>query len=335
MAVTPVAQVSAHGTVGTGKTRLHGDLAVGDDVTRTEPVEHPGDRLGEGLRSHPRTLVPCRRVHVVADDSPSGSRPPPQDLHHRCVVITGASRGLGSALAQRAAQLGATVAGCARSRPDPSLTLGATVDVGDHGAVNNFAASVVRRLGPIDLWINNAAVIDPLGPLRDRSEGDVTRILDTNVAGVWNGTVAFLRHRREQGGGGALVNISSGVALRASAGTGLYSASKAAVDRLTEATALEEADQGIDAWAIHPGVVDTAMQTSLRTADPADFPRAAEFQQLADLNAFNTGSYVADWLFAIAFDPRYRPPSVVWRLPDERTRPSAPPLGAVDAEPAR
>jgi NAD(P)-dependent dehydrogenase (short-subunit alcohol dehydrogenase family) len=256
-------------------------------------------------------------------------------LDGRCVVITGASRGLGSALAERATELGAAVAGCSRSRPDESLAFGAMVDVNDHRAVTEFAASVVQRLGSIELWINNAAVIDPVGPLRDRTPDDVSRILGTNVAGVWNGTSAFVRDRRAQGGGGVLVNISSGVSLRASAGTGLYSASKAAVDRLTEATALEEADHGIDAWAIHPGVVDTAMQTSLRTADPADFPRAAEFQQLADLDAFNSGPYVADWVFAIAFDPRFRPPSVVWRLPDEQTRPSAPGLRPVEAGPTR
>jgi len=251
------------------------------------------------------------------------------------VVITGASRGLGAALADRASELGAKTAGCSRSRPVPSLAFGDTVDVNDHGAVTSFASSVVRELGPIDLWINNAAVIDPVGPLRDRNQSDVAHVLGTNVAGVWNGTAAFIRHRRGLGGGGVLVNISSGVALRASAGTGLYSASKAAVDRLTEAAALEEAGPAIEAWAIHPGVVDTAMQTSLRTADPELFPRTAEFRRLAELDAFNSGPYVADWLFAIAFDRRFRPPSVVWRLPDERPRPPAPAAGSVGVGPTR
>ncbi len=267
----------------------------------------------------------------MADAPPPGTRPPPQDLTDRCVVVTGASRGLGASLAERATQLGAAVAGCARSTPIADVARAAVVDVADHGAVTDFATAVARQLGPIDLWINNAAVIDPVAPLRDQTPYDVASMLGINVVGVWNGTAAFVRHRRDMGGGGTVINVSSGVALRASAGTGMYSASKAAVDRLTEATALEEADQGIAAWAIQPGIVDTAMQTSLRTASSADFPRAAEFREFHERNAFNSGTYVADWLLAIAFDPAYRPPSVTWRIPDDHPR--RPPAGP-DADPA-
>ncbi len=222
------------------------------------------------------------------------------------------------------------MAGCARTTPIDDVALAAAVDVADHGAVIDFAAEVVRRLGPIDLWINNAAVIDPVAPLRNQTLDDVTRMLGINVVGVWNGTTAFVRHRRTVGGGGTVINVSSGVAQRASAGTGLYSASKAAVDRLTEATALEEADHGIAAWAIQPGIVDTAMQTSLRTASPDAFPRAAEFRAFHEQSAFNSGSYVADWLLAIAFDPAFRPPSVAWRIPDQRPRPLPSGLGTTD-----
>ena len=257
----------------------------------------------------------------MADAPPPGTRPPPQDLSDRCVVVTGASRGLGASLVERATQLGAAVAGCARTAPIHHVALAAAVDVADHAAVNDFAADVVRQLGPIDLWINNAAVIDPVAPLRDQHPDDVSGMLGINVVGVWNGTAAFVRHRRSVGGGGTVINVSSGVALRASAGTGLYSATKAAVDRLTEATALEEADHGITAWAIQPGIVDTAMQASLRSAAPDDFPRAAEFRAFHERGAFNPGAYVADWLLAIAFDPAFRPPSAAWRIPDHRPRP--------------
>ncbi len=260
----------------------------------------------------------------MADAPPPATDPPPQDLDNRCVVVTGAGRGLGAAVAVRATRLRARVAGCARTAPVNGLALAATVDVADHEAVDEFAAAVADQLGPIDLWVNNAAVIDPVAPLRDLTPDDVDHMVGINVVGVWNGTTAFVRHRRGLGGGGTVINVSSGVALRASAGTGLYSASKAAVDRLTEATALEEADRGIAAWAIQPGIVDTAMQTSLRTASPDAFPRAAEFRELHERDAFNTDTYVADWLLAIAFDPTYRPPSVTWRIPDERPRPRPP-----------
>lgn len=271
----------------------------------------------------------------MADAPPPGTRPPPQDLTDRCVVVTGASRGLGATLAERATQLGAVVAGCARTTPITGVAVAAVVDVADHRVVTQFAATVAERLGPIDLWINNAAVIDPIAPLRDQTPDDVAHLLGTNVVGVWNGTTAFVRHRRALGGGGVVINVSSGVALKASAGTGLYSASKAAVDRLTEATALEEADQGIAAWAIQPGILDTAMQGSLRAAEPEAFPRTAEFRELAERDAFNPGPYAADWLLAIAFDPAFRPPTVAWRIPDAHPGRRAAGHHSVDRAPAR
>ncbi len=256
----------------------------------------------------------------------STTPPQPPPLDGRNVVVTGASRGIGAALAGRATALGASVAGCAgRSIAEVDLALTSEVDVSDHRAVAAFADSVVAALGTIDLWVNNAAVIDPLGPLRNHTPADVRRILDINVVGVWNGSVAFVRHRRALGGGGTLINITSGAAVAASAGTGLYSASKAAVDRLTEAIALEEANVGTAAWAIQPGVVDTAMQAALRECTPEVLPRVDEFRRLAEADGFNRGRYVADWLLAIAFDADHRPPATIWRLPDERpgTRPGS------------
>jgi NAD(P)-dependent dehydrogenase (short-subunit alcohol dehydrogenase family) len=116
------------------------------------------------------------------------------------------------------------------------------------------------------------------------------------------------------GGGGVLVNISSGAALKGRAGWAPYCAGKAAVDRLTEAVALEEAEVGLRAYAVAPGVVDTAMQERIRSSTEAEFPDVERFRELQRAGAFNTPRFVADRLLDLVETP---PPSVVLRLPPE------------------
>lgn len=138
-------------------------------------------------------------------------------------VVTGASRGLGAGMASAWADRGVRVALCARTRPDPpegADSLTASVDVTDAGSVDGFAGHVVERFGPIDLWVNNAGILDPVGPLADADPGALHRNVDVNVLGVLNGSAAFARHVRARPGRGVLVNISSGGASRPYRGLG-------------------------------------------------------------------------------------------------------------------
>ena len=227
-------------------------------------------------------------------------------------VITGASRGLGAGMAERFAQRGVTVAACARTEPSvEGAAMTASVDVADGPAVHGFADEVAARLGPIDLWVNNAGILDPMGPLRTLSTDDVEHHLRVNVMGVVHGTQAFLRHRHPDG---VLVNISSGAALKGRAGWAAYCAGKAAVDRITEAVQLEEAATGLRAYAVAPGVVDTAMQEQIRGSTEDVFPDVDAFRRLKEAGAFNTPPYVADRILDLL---EQRPADVVLRLPDE------------------
>jgi NAD(P)-dependent dehydrogenase (short-subunit alcohol dehydrogenase family) len=253
-------------------------------------------------------------------------------LSGRVAVITGASRGLGAGMATHFALEGMTLGLCARHRPDlvaatrprvhdgkvehavPPLT--AAVDVSDAAALEAFADAVVERFGRIDLWVNNAAVLAPMGPLADADPADLLRHVDVNVAGVLYGSRWFARHVRGREGWGVLVNVSSGAASRPYAGWAAYCAAKAAVDMATEVVALEGRPYGLRAYAVAPGVVDTDMQATIRASDEATFPDIAQFWALHEQGAFNSPMWVADRILDLAFGGAPLTP-VLLRVPDE------------------
>src|SRR5207248_10159716 len=126
---------------------------------------------------------------------------------------------------------GYRVGACARSQPDLDGAYCRSVDVGDWRAVDTFAREVVEAVGPIDLWINNAGVLGPLGPLASTDLAEWETCLRVNVLGVVHGSRALLAHRSSPGS--LLVNIASRAGVRGLPGLAAYSASKAAVIALT------------------------------------------------------------------------------------------------------
>lgn len=175
------------------------------------------------------------------------------------------------------------------------------VDVTDADAVEHFGRRVAEKFGAIDLWINNAGVLEPIRPVRGVSADELRHHLDVNVVGVLNGTRAFVDHLRGREGGGVLVNISSGAARNAYEGWGAYCAGKAAVDRLTEVVALEEAESGLKAYALAPGVVDTDMQELIRQQEAEDFPTVEIFRQMKEDDSFSSMDDVAKGMLDLVF----------------------------------
>ena len=246
------------------------------------------------------------------------------DLEGRTAVITGASRGIGAAMASDWARRGLRLGLCARSAPvleDGPAVVSSRLDVTDEKALDAFVTHVERRFGAIDCWVNNAGVLEPIAPLREVEADDFRRHVDVNLTGVFLGTRAFVRHLRARGGSGVLLNVSSGAAQSAYAGWSAYCAAKAGVDRLTECVQLEEAESGLRAHAIAPGVVDTEMQALIRATPAERFPSLPRFLELARDDRFNTTAFVARQLLAIAFDPDATPDAVVVRLPWEKGEP--------------
>lgn len=244
------------------------------------------------------------------------------DVNGRTCVITGASRGLGAGMAAEMARLGVRLGLCARSPvalPDGDDVVSACLDVTDPAALEVFAARVGQKLGRIDLWINNAAVLEPVGFQRDLTPEQLRDHLEINVIGVLNGTRAYLDHlRAHPGEGGVLLNISSGAAQHGYAAWSAYCAGKAAVDRMSECLQLEEEQSGLRVHAVAPGVIDTDMQKTIRGLTKEQFPMIEKFHEFKEKDLFNSPEYVARELLAIAFDPARRPEDVVTRVEYER-----------------
>lgn len=240
----------------------------------------------------------------------------------KVALITGASRGLGAGLAEAFAGAGMRLILCSRSQPvmaESEHVLAQRVDVRDETAMEKLVAAAESRFGAIDLWINNAGVLDPIAPVRETALDAFQEHVDVNLVGVFLGTRCYVRHLRRLGRGGVLINLSSGAAWNAYEGWGAYCAGKAGVERLTEVVAQEEAGAGLRAYSVAPGVVDTAMQDRIRSCDPESFPSLDYFLELKQKDAFNTPAFVARHFLAIAFDPDQRPETVAVRLPNEKT----------------
>jgi NAD(P)-dependent dehydrogenase (short-subunit alcohol dehydrogenase family) len=208
-------------------------------------------------------------------------------LRDRVALITGASRGIGAGLARVFHRTGLKLALCARSDPhvgevpnDTERIHFGRVDVADYDALSRFASAAEALLGPIDLWVNNAGLLEPIGPVREVSPDDVRRHVEVNVLGVFHGTRIYLERLHSAKRAGTIVNMSSGAAHVPYEGWGVYCAGKAAVDMLTRVTAREERAQGIRVYALAPSVVETGMQELIRRQDAHDFPAVERFRDL-------------------------------------------------------
>ena len=203
------------------------------------------------------------------------------------VVITGVSRGLGEAMAIRFADMGWSVAGCARSSAslvtlaerlgEPSLLLPA--DVADEASVDRFAKEVLMKFGPPDLLLNNAAVINRPGRLWELPVEEIASLFNVNVSGTVRVLGSFLPAMIERGRG-VCVNFSSGWGRSTSPEVAPYCASKWAIEGLTRALS-SELPSGLAAVAFNPGIIDTEMLRSCFGDSAAHYPDAEEWAKTA------------------------------------------------------
>ena len=210
-------------------------------------------------------------------------------------LITGASRGMGLAMARARLRQGHHVVGLSR-HASPELqaeadALGApleqwTLDLTDAAAAaGRLRAWLAAQAGDAfasATLINNAALIPRIGPLRDADAEDLTRALRVGLEAPMLLSAAFLDATRHWTGPRRLLNISSGLGRRAMASQSGYCAVKAGMDHFSRCVALEEAltPNGARVCSLAPGVIDTDMQRQLRGADAGAFPDRGAFEQL-------------------------------------------------------
>lgn len=199
-------------------------------------------------------------------------------LNGKTALVTGASRGIGRAIALRLAEDGANVAVIYAGSADKAeavvneiTAIGVNAkayrcNVADSAAVNETVKAVTNDLGKIDILVNNAGITRDGLMLRMKDE-DFDAVLDTNLKGAFNMIRAcysgFIRKRS-----GRIINISSVSGIMGNAGQTNYSASKAGVIGLTKSVARELASRGITCNAVAPGFIQTDMTENLGDNNP-------------------------------------------------------------------
>ncbi len=204
------------------------------------------------------------------------------DLTGRVALVTGASRGIGRAIALALAEAGASVAVNYRERAADALSVVTDIqamgrrsvavgaDVSDGAAVTDMVARVTAELGPVDVLVNNAGIAIIRG-IDDLTEEAFDTTIAVNLKSAFLCTKAVLPHMRAQQWG-RIVNISSGAA-RGAGGVGLhYNASKAGMEGLTRGYAARLVKEGVTVNAIAPSLIETDMVRSRLASSPARIP---------------------------------------------------------------
>jgi dehydrogenase/reductase SDR family member 4 len=248
------------------------------------------------------------------------------DLTEKVAVITGASKGIGEAIAQLYGSAGAQVVVSSRKQEAVDAVAKSINDaggkakaiacnMGDMSDVQKLITETITAFGRIDILVNNAATNPTFGPVIETNEAAFDKIMNVNVKGpfeIAKKTYPFMKEKKS----GSIINISSVGGLRPEAGLGIYSMSKAALISLTKVMAKEWGDDNIRANVICPGLIKTKFSEALwsndkimhtmmkmlpikRVGTPEEIAALALFLG-SDASAYCTGSvFTADGGFTI------------------------------------
>jgi NAD(P)-dependent dehydrogenase (short-subunit alcohol dehydrogenase family) len=195
------------------------------------------------------------------------------DLRNKVAIVTGASKGIGEAVAHLLASQGAKVVVSSRKLPDVDSVaqkinssgneaIGIACNVGNSQQCENLVAETIQRFGGIDILINNAATNPVYGPALECSAELFDKLMSINVKGPFElAKMAYPSMKLR--GGGCVINISSIAGETPDPGLGMYSVTKSALNMLTKVLAKEWGTDGIRVNAIAPGLIKTKFSTAL------------------------------------------------------------------------
>jgi glucose 1-dehydrogenase len=190
-------------------------------------------------------------------------------------VITGASRGLGKAIAQLFASEGAKVVLSGRTknaieqnaadlRAEGLDAVASLCDVSDSKQIEDLAHFALQKYGGLDIWVNNAGIAGPYGATLDLSPDQFISVLQTNMFGYYYGSVTAMRHFLPRKSG-KLINILGAGSKKPVPNQNAYGSTKAWIRVFTLALASEYKDSGVGVHTLHPGLMDTDLLTHIVT----------------------------------------------------------------------
>lgn len=208
-----------------------------------------------------------------------------ETLQGKVALVTGGTTGIGLATARLFLQRGAGVVIAGRREREGANALAElrklssdvhfiATDVSRSAEVQHLVAETVRLYGKLDIAFNNAGIEGQFASIVDTPEDAFDTVFDINVKGVWLSCKYEIEQFIKQGTGGAIVNTSSWLARGAVGGSGVYSASKAALDGLIRALAVETAAAGIRVNNVQPGYIQTPMFDRFFPGDDAEAAKA-------------------------------------------------------------
>lgn len=235
------------------------------------------------------------------------------EVTKKLFVVTGASRGMGAAMAEQLLAPDHLLLCISRNRNEALAAKAAAIDA-DCEQWSLDLAQPVEAAAKLQAWlasldgaafgaatlINNAASLIHVGPIDECTDAELASAMRVGLEAPLLLSASFLRATRAWGGEKRVLNISSGLGRRAMAGQASYCAAKAGIDHLTRAMALDEANRpnGAKLVSLAPGVIDTDMQVHLRAGDEAGFPEKANFVGLKEKGQLTSAADAATRVLA-------------------------------------
>ena len=219
------------------------------------------------------------------------------------VIVTGASKGIGYELSKQLQNLGKKVISIARTS-NKELTSFVKADLSKTDQLEDILSSIitshVEKATSFTL-INNAGIVDPIGLVGDLQAFDIEKSIAVNLTAPMILSNTFIGKLKDVSIPKRIVNISSGAGRNPYEGWGAYCSTKAGLDHFTRVIAMEQAKEKypVEVVSIAPGIIDTAMQETIRSSDKEDFPLLDQFITYKDQGILSSAKETAEQLITV------------------------------------